>query len=48
MEEASKKMEQWMEEKEGVYAIIGGDFNVRTGKEGGRMTGEEKSEEEEA
>lgn len=39
VEEAFKEMEQWTKENEGVYTIIGGDFNARTGK-GGRIGGE--------
>ncbi|XP_029163724.1 golgin subfamily A member 6-like protein 22, partial [Nylanderia fulva] len=47
IEKACKEMEQWTEEKENeVYTIIGGDFNARTGEEGGRVRGEENVEEE--
>ncbi|KYN22005.1 hypothetical protein ALC57_05605 [Trachymyrmex cornetzi] len=41
-------MVEWMEEREeGVKTVIGGDFNVRTGREGGRITEEIEGEEEE-
>jgi len=35
-------LKEWIEEKEeGVRVVIGGDFNARTGREGGRIEGEE-------
>lgn len=43
MEEKLGVMRSWME-KEGVRTLIGGDFNARTGRLGGRV-GEEEEEE---
>lgn len=38
-----RKLEQWMEiREEGKYTLLGGDFNVRTGREGGRIVEEEE------
>ncbi|CAK9799089.1 Transposon TX1 uncharacterized 149 kDa protein [Anthophora plagiata] len=40
-------LREWMEEKErGVRIIIGGDFNARTGSQGGRIQKEGEGEEE--
>jgi len=37
-----RQLREWIEEREeGVRGLIGGDFNVRTGREGGRI-GEER------
>ncbi|XP_029176098.1 trichohyalin-like [Nylanderia fulva] len=47
IEKACREMEKWTEEKEEeVYTIIGGDFNARTGQEGGRIRDKENAEEE--
>lgn len=36
-------LEQWMEvREEGKYTLLGGDFNARTGREGGRIVEEEE------
>ena len=38
-----EELKEWMEEREeGVRMVIGGDFNARTGGEGGDMGGEEE------
>jgi len=43
MEKKLEELRGWMEEKEeGVKTIIGGDFNARTGREGGRLSMEEE------
>lgn len=34
IEQKLRKVEHWMEDKEGLRTIIGGDFNARTGEEG--------------
>ncbi|EZA56066.1 hypothetical protein X777_03893 [Ooceraea biroi] len=45
IEEKLERLEEWVEGKEeGAKMIIGGDFNARTGSEGGIMMGEEKEE----
>jgi len=49
MEGMLQRIEEWVEEKGGgYYTLIGGDFNARTGMEGGgyEMIGEEDSNEE--
>jgi len=36
MEKALRGLERWVEDREaGVRTLIGGDFNARTGEEGG-------------
>jgi len=35
MEKKLEKLKKWMEEWERVRTIIGGDFNAKTGREGG-------------
>lgn len=38
-----RKLEQWMEvREEGKYTLLDWDFNVRTGREGGRIVEEEE------
>lgn len=38
-----RRLEQWMEvREEGKYTLLGGDFNARTGREGGRIVEEEE------
>lgn len=39
MEKKLTRLERWMvgNEEEGVRVMIGGDFNARTGEEGGRV-----------
>jgi len=45
--ETLKKLERWTEEKEkGVISMIGGDFNARTGGEGGGVTLEGETDKE--
>ncbi|CAK9827586.1 hypothetical protein ANTRET_LOCUS5267 [Anthophora retusa] len=40
-------LREWMEEKErGVRVIVGGDFNARTGRQGGRIQKEGEREDE--
>lgn len=47
MKEKMESLKDWMEEREeGVRTIIGGDFNARTGEEGGWQEWEEWEEEE--
>ncbi|KMQ90718.1 hypothetical protein RF55_9492 [Lasius niger] len=42
MEKKLEELRDWVEEKEvGVRALVGGDFNARTGREGGRIEEEE-------
>lgn len=46
MEKKLEAIRGWMEEKkEGIKTVIGGDFNARTGREGGRGNGKEEDEE---
>lgn len=41
--EKLNQLRQWMENgEEGVKVMIGGDFNARTGREWGRVGGEEE------
>ncbi|XP_067206638.1 uncharacterized protein [Linepithema humile] len=48
VERTLQGIEEWIGEREGgVREIIGGDFNARTGREGGGVRGEEEEEEEE-
>lgn len=42
MKEVLKDMEEWMEEKEVRCRVMIGDFNARTGREGGAVRKEEK------
>ncbi|KMQ82956.1 hypothetical protein RF55_21355 [Lasius niger] len=45
MEKKLESLKDWIEEKDvGVRTIIGGDFNARTGEEGGWIEGEEQEE----
>jgi len=45
MEKKLEELRGWMEEKEeGVKTIIGGDFNTRTEREGGRLSMAEEEE----
>lgn len=37
IEEVLRKLEKWMERKEEECRVIIGDFNARTGREGGRL-----------
>jgi len=45
LERKLEELKEWMDEREkGVKTIIGGDFNARTGEEGGKVEGEEWEE----
>lgn len=44
LEEVLKEMEEWIEKKEAGSRILGGDFNVRTGREGGAVREEDERE----
>ena len=45
LKEKLESLREWMEEKRGVRTIVGGNFNTRTGTEGGLFEGEECEEE---
>jgi len=45
LERKLEELKEWMDEREkGVKTIIGGDFNARTGVEGGKVEGEDWEE----
>ncbi|KAL0124116.1 hypothetical protein PUN28_006134 [Cardiocondyla obscurior] len=48
LEDITENMRNWMDEKEeGTRYLIGGDFNVRTGEEGGLWDDEKEEEDKE-